>query len=253
MNSYDLVQNGSKNKTIASIVIKFLIFVSMVVGILATLLGNSFMTTQSFLFFTVQSNIWIGVWCLFFAIMQVVCLCKRKNYFRRWMYVIKYMFTTSITLTFVVMSAMLTPTFIQQGMGKSLLSLSNIFPHYVVPILAIVDFILFDTSWETKKADFLFATIMPIYYLIFALILGACGVQFSQDGDTFPYFFLDYDGMGWFNWFNPNGKYGVFTLGVFWWIVILTAFVIGMGILYLFVQRKMSKTKLASIPFVYEW
>ena len=253
MNSYEIVQKYCKRKTIVSISIKLVIFVSMVIGILATLLGNSFMTSQAFLFFTVQSNIWIGTWCLVFAILQIVGVVNRKNYFKRWLFVIKYMFTTSITLTFVVMSAMLTPTMIQSGMGKSLLSLSNIFPHYVVPILSIVDFVLFDTSWETKKTDFLFAVIMPIYYLVFALVLGACGVQFSQTGDTFPYFFLDYEAMGWFSLPCPDGKYGVFTFGVFWWILILTVFVIGMGILYLLIQRKMSKTKLASTPFIYEW
>lgn len=233
MRENTLSTKSNKPGHTASITLKIIIFISMLIGITAILAGSSFMSSASFLYFTVQSNLWIGICCLLFAVFQI-----RGLEIKPYMYVIKFAFTISITLTCVVMATMLTPTMIRQGNGIGLLEVSNFFPHYLVPILSVMDFFLFDTSWVPKKNDLLYSLLPPLYYLVFALSLGALGVEFSK-GNNFPYFFMDYKTIGWFRGFQPNGKYGPFTLGVFWWIMILFVFIIGVGSLYLFIQRKM--------------
>lgn len=237
------LHKASYKKTIASVTLKAFIFLSMIIGITAILAGSSFMSVSAFLFFTVQSNLWIGFCCLIFAVFQV----KGRKLQPR-MYIIKFAFTVSITLTCVVMATMLTPTFAMRGEGMDLLEISNFFPHYLVPALAISDFILFDTPWFPKKSDLLYALVPPACYLVFSLSLGALGVVFSQ-GNTFPYFFLDYHEMGWFRGFQPAGKYGGFTLGVFWWLLMITVLISLTGIVLLLIQRKMRTTRLAAIPF----
>ncbi len=232
-----------KLNTKASVALKFFIFISVVIGIIATLTENSFMKSASFLYFTVQSNIWIGVWCLIMAILQICELKSGRKLIRPWIRAVKYMFTTSITLTFFVMNVMLTPVLIRENGGETLLNLSNIFPHYVVPIASIADFVLFDTDWKPKRWTFLLSAIMPLYYLIFAFTLGYFGVSFTEDGQCFPYFFMDADALGWFSLFNPNGKYGAMTLGVVWWILILLIFILVMGKVYLLIQKKRYTSK----------
>lgn len=245
-------QKKSFIKTILSIINKLLITVFMVVGIAATSSAELLGGAMSFLYFTIQSNLWIGAICFVFAILQILGLKNHKNYFKKWLYVLKFMFTTSITLTFMVMTFMLTPVLIQEGQGAYLGMISNVFPHYLVPLLAIADYFLFDTGWEFKTRDLGYSAIMPIYYLIFALSCGAAGVAFSQNGDTFPYFFLDHEAMGWFSASNPAGKYGAFTFGVVWWILILTVFVLLMAWGYIVGLRACKKGKVAKIPFAYE-
>ena len=239
----------SRGKTAVSVGLKIAIFISMVIGLRHTFAGGSFMSRNSLLFFTIQSNLWIGCWCLLFALLQILGALCGKNCIRPWMHAVKFMFTTSITLTFAVMTAMLTPVMIAQGGGAALLQPSNIFPHYVVPILSVADFFLFDTDWHPRRRSALLAVIMPLCYITTSFALGAAGVQYTPEGDTFPYFFMDYQAMGWFRGFQPDGKYGAMTLGTAWWLIILTIFVVLMGYAYIALQKRSQHSSLAQIPF----
>gem|GEM_PF-3060535 len=51
-----------------------------------------------------------------------------------------------------------------------------------------------------------------------------------------PYFFLDYDKLTWFQ-ITADGP------GVFWWIIILTILVIGMGFAFVALNKLMKKTR----------
>lgn len=58
---------------------------------------------------------------------------------------------------------------------------------------------------------------MPLYYLIFSLVLSVLDVDFN--GEKVPYFFLNYDKLGW-TW--ENGQLGV----VFWIIILCVCFIL---------------------------
>ena len=227
-------------KSIGSIVLKLCVVISMAIGLGHTIRFEDFTgKSSSFLYFTIQSNIWIGITCLIFAVLAAVGLYTKKNLIKNWLYILKFMFTVAITLTFIVMALLLTPEAIARGDYIYLASPGNIFNHYITPILAIIDFALFDTAWKNRWINSFYAAIMPFYYLIFALICSFSGVIFSS-GEKVPYFFLNYDKLTWFQ-FTSKGP------GVFWWIIILTVFDIGMGFGFIAINKWMKRTKFAGI------
>ena len=238
-------------KTRASIVLKLVVVVLVLWGLNAVNSGDGFMSASTLLFFTIQSNIWVGATCLLFAILQIVGLRTGRDHIRPWMYAMNYMFIVAITLTCMVMTLMLTPTMIMQDKFMGLFATSNLVPHYLVPIAAVTNYLLFDTDWRPKLRHWWLCLIPSAYYLVFALVLGANGVIFTED-KTYPYFFLDYESMGWFRGFQPDGPYGAFTLGVFWWMVILGVFILALGAGYLALQRRMQRARIAGVPWAYQ-
>lgn len=90
----------------------------------------------------------------------------------------------------------------------------NIFCHMVVPIMFIVDFFLFDEHKIIKWYYPLLSAIIPLIYVVYVMILGACIKDFD-----YPYFFLDV------NWKGQG--YG----GVVLWVILFAAIFIGLGYL----------------------
>jgi len=175
----------------------------------------------SLFYFTLQSNIWIAVTFVIFLGYEIAKLHGKNVQIPNWLMMIKYVFTVSITLTFIVFAFLLSPYL----PWSYLSSINNIALHYTVPILAIIDFVLFDYKLVTKKLSFLYVCIPPLYYLIFAEIISVTRIIESNGEQWFPYFFLDYVTYGWFN-ISTSG------IGVFYWIVMILAFLCGIGLGY---------------------
>jgi hypothetical protein len=219
-----MIHTASSGKTalrrgtlFAGLALKSGVIASCVIGISLQLTasGGSFMSASSiFLYFTIESNIWIALICVVFLLTDVFQRGRRR--IGAWLYAVKYMFTVSILLTFVVFAVLLSPL-----MPKSyLLSPSNIFLHDVTPILALLDFALCDDGYRGRWKHVLLGAIMPLAYAVFVLALSFGGVRFA--GSVAPYFFLNYEKLGWF----AVGKNG---LGVVWWIAIITLLVLAVG------------------------
>ena len=95
---------------------------------------------------------------LVFLVNEVVELLTKKSFINQTLLFIKYVATVAITVTFLVFFTMLAPL-----MGVDyLLSFNNFSLHAIVPILAIVDLILFDTDIKITYTNSLLATIAPI-------------------------------------------------------------------------------------------
>lgn len=209
-------------RKIISIVLKSVIVAAVAVGVAIQMAAAS----ASILYFTVQSNIWIGVTCLVGLVFMLA-----KVPLKRWMYALKYIFTVSITLTGVVYCTMLAP-FIESGA----FNLSNTLLHVIVPLAAVADFLLYDYPAQFKLLDCLLATVPPFYYLLFAGIGYALNWNFL-DGNNYPYFFL--------NWGSPAGAFGFANespyMGVLYYVLILLVFVIGMGALFIWLSSVIRK------------
>ena len=206
------------SRKITSIVLKSVIIVASIVGVTLSLVES----ISSALFFTIQSNVWIGATCLVglaFIIFKVEI--------KKWMYTVKLIFTVSITLTGVVYCTMLAPL-----LGDIAYSLSNTLLHVVVPAAAIADFFVYDIG-EYRMWECLLVTVPPFYYLGFAGIGFVRNWDFGYDGQNYPYFFL--------NWGSPTGAFGFSSefpyMGVFYYILILLVFVIGIGVLYIWLAN----------------
>lgn len=225
--------NMKNNKNhILMISINGLVFVFSMIGVLATSIGTPlFMASTTILYYTIQSNLWIGFTCLATAILGFIQIRNKSLRIPSWLYVVKYVFTVAITLTMIVFWLLIAPTL---HMPSYLLSLSNLFSHTLTPILALVSFFVFDSrdNFLSKKSS-VFSLATPIYYFVFFLLVSSTGVMFGLYRS--PYFFLDFYEFGWFGFNVYSEAYGFASFGIFYWIILilLLIFLLGFGLMSL--------------------
>ena len=180
-----------------------------------------------FLFFTVQSNIFIISMAIIFLVIEIISLVTYKVIRNQILFYLKFVATVAITITFVVFFTMLAPL-----MGVDyLLSFNNFSLHMIVPILAIVDFFLYDMCIEMSYPKSLSGTAMPLYYVNFVYIGVPLHFQYGKDL-KFPYFFLD---------FEKNGFLFEKGFGVIMWILVMMIAIVFLCFLYCFLMKLRQK------------
>lgn len=167
--------------------------------------------TRAFVFFTVQSNLFMAVCSavmLFFNVTALLCGGAQVPY---WFETVKFTATVAVSVTLFVVMLVFVPT---TGL-KPMIDGDNIFLHLISPVLAIVTFVLFDGSVRLAPSALAFAMI-PVFayavlYYIMVIIVG------EEKG-------------GWsdFYYFNKGGKWYLSALGVFGMALTL-AFLIRLG------------------------
>ena len=216
-------------KVIANIAIKATLVIVGILGIIFTAQSSAFMGGASvFFFFTVQSNIFIIAMALLFLINEIMLLVNKKSFVNQTLLHIKYVATVAITITFLVFFTMLAPL---MGMDY-LLSFNNFSLHAIVPILAIVDFILFDTDIQLTYRNSLLATIAPVSYVVFVYVGSIFKLRYGENL-YYPYFFLDY---------KTNGFLFEKGFGIIPWIIILLIGICGLSLLYCLIIKARQKT-----------
>jgi hypothetical protein len=131
-----------------------------------------------------------------------------------------------ILLTLAVFWIMLAPKYTD---FSTLIKFSNMGVHTFVPILMLVDYILFSLGGRLTKRDPFHFGIVPLFYLVFATVAGLLGATYKTGDDVtrrFPYFFIDYDNTGW-------------MCAVY--IIIITIAYIGFGFLMYFIDSRRKK------------
>ena len=125
-----------------------------------------------FKFFTVDSNILLGIGALLLANKERKLLTGKIKDIPVGFYILKFMGTVSVTLTFAVVFFYLGR--INKFGLIGLLQNSNLFFHMAIPILSIITFVLFE---RTNKIKFSYAIsgLIPmllygIYYVINVLV-----------------------------------------------------------------------------------
>ena len=155
-------------------------------------------------------------------------------------YIFKFMMTISIAVTFTLYLCFLAPTnklgFVGAYMNNGC---SSLCVHFITPLLAIFDFILFDYKYKSSRAHVYFATIPPLAYVAYAVALSEfLGLRWGDHAMAAPYNFLNYKApAGWFG-FAPN-TFNSTTLGVgvVYLLVIFTLIFIGIGIAFLAIKN----------------
>ena len=159
-------------------------------------------------------------------------------------YIFKFMMTISIAVTFTLYLCFLAPTnklgFVGAYMNNGC---SSLCVHFITPLLAIFDFILFDYKYKSSRAHVYFATIPPLAYVAYAVALSEfLGLRWGDHAMAAPYNFLNYKApAGWFG-FAPN-TFNSTTLGVgvVYLLVIFTLIFIGIGIAFLAIKNARAK------------
>lgn len=220
-----------------SLICKAIVFISSFVGLLIVIIDYKVTYVggwKGMLYFTNQSNFWIGVVCLIGIILILLEKIKNKSYIKPWMYIVKLVFTVAITLTGVVYCFLLVPT-----MTEDPWCISSILTHVIVPLFAVVDFLIYDIGFSYKYKHSLWTLIPPLYYLVFAGIGYIINLDFGL-GVNYPYFFLD--------WGAPVGFFGISKelphyIGMFYWLILMLGIVLGFGNLYIKISKISNKNK----------
>lgn len=226
----------SLTKKEISIALKIITIVLVVVGVIAQTF-NSLLVSRgltSFLYFTTQSNVILGV------TMGLLLFFELKNKEKpRWLIIFSHIAVSAVFLTFIVFSLFLGP-FIT-GI-KYFYSIQNLALHNFAPICGIIAYLLMEE--DIPKVARPLALISGISYAIVTYILYFAGVSFGKY--ELPYFFLDFNTYGFLRINFPD--FGV----VYWWILI-AIFLYGISVLLMFIRKlahKNEKVPLTSFIFL---
>ena len=160
-----------------SFIINILIFIMTLFASIVMFSGFKFMpgldlvlestSIGMFRFFTVDSNMFMGIMALIFAIYEYKVIKGIKKDISKIITVLKFMATVSVSLTFVVVFAYLGP--ITKGGVVLLLKNSNLFFHLLIPLFSIINLIIFERSNKLKFRDCIYGIIPTVLYGIYYL------------------------------------------------------------------------------------
>ena len=190
--------------------------------------------SKRLLYFTAQSNMWIGVTFLLILLSPF----KKKNA-ERWtarLYFLKYIFTVCITMTGLIFCCLLAP-FADENYHPW--KAYNLLTHVFTPAFAITDLFLDERRVAIGKKGILLSLTPFLAYSFIASVLGFVQTDFGR-GVPYPYFF--------FNYTSPAGVFGFsnvhpFYVGSFYWLILFGG--ITLGIAYLYALRLNKKRRAA--------
>lgn len=169
-------ENINKKKYKISIILNCTIVLFVIVASIMMFSGYRFMNGDElvlessklgmFKFFTVDSNIFMGIISLIFIIYEIKLLNGKINDIPNWLYNLKLMATTGVTLTFFVVLVYLGP--LVSSMRLMFMN-SNLFFHLFVPVFSIISFILYEKNNKLKLVNTFYGLIPVVLYTLFYL------------------------------------------------------------------------------------
>ena len=176
--------------------------------------GSIFEWFNSFKSFTMQSNLIVTVWLTLAIIWH-----NKPESLEKISGLLKGAFTVYITITLIFFAILLAPFYTPP---EGWPAFSNLILHYITPIAFIVDWILTENKLRYKwKYLPYWITTYPIFYQVFIFIHGT----FTGN---YIYYFFDVNALG--------------ILGVALFVSIIFTTGIILGILYIAINRKRTKS-----------
>ena len=171
------IEHTNKRNIKISLIINILVVVMTIVASIIMFTGFKFMNVYETVlestrigmlrFFTVESNLLMGIVSLLFAINEVRLLNNKINEIGTKMYNLKLMSCTAVGLTFFVVFAYLGP--ISKNGIPSMLMNSNLFFHLLIPVISILNFICFEKTNKIRLKDTLCGLIPTALYEVYYL------------------------------------------------------------------------------------
>ena len=167
-------------KDMFSLVYKIVI---VIISFVALYLNFKFLSIRtSIVYFTYISNIA----CFIYFLILVIRILTKKHKEDKYYYIIKGMITMAIGLTMVVYNSILSEgnlTYINHELECHLV-------HLIIPLLVILDYIIFDKKGNLKKKYPLIWAIPLLVYQGIITVYSLLGGKFI-DGADFPYVYMD--------------------------------------------------------------
>ena len=199
--------NNTKIKI--ALCINLIIFVMVIFASVAMFTGFKFMhgiepkldSTRigMFRFFTVDSNIFMGIMALIFGIKEIEILKGKIGDIDANLYVLKLMSTTGVGLTFLTVFGYLGP--ISEGGIPSMLMNSNLFFHLIIPLLSIINFICFERTDKLKFKNSFFGIIPTLLYSFYYLANVLLHIENGKVSTLYDWY-----------WFMQRGIWQIFIV-----------------------------------------
>lgn len=175
------------NNPFLSVSFKILLSVTAILGVLIQCgVFDGELHFSVFNYYTLLSNVLCAV---YFGAAMVYEVRKQDTLLPA----LKGAIVLAITVTGLVYHFMLSGSFQMQGT----MALSNILLHYVVPVMAVLDWLVFDRKGRYTWKSPLMWVLLPLVYFAYAMLRVALGATLGYDGNRYPYPFLDTDALGW--------------------------------------------------------
>lgn len=136
-------------------------------------------TIEALKFFTVESNIFVGIAAL------ISFIYNKKDLNPKWVSILKYVATGTVTLTFFTVMVYLGPL-----IGYiSLMQGTNLFMHLVTPVYAIFHWFFFEPKNEDLKFKHTFLSIVPstLYGIVYMTNLAITGGYGTTENDWYAF------------------------------------------------------------------
>lgn len=173
------IDNTINNKKMKiSFCINILISILTINAIIMAIMGFKFMYGYEpypeligvpiYSYYTVQSNVFMGIVSFVFANREYQILRGRKKEIPLTYYIFKMVATVAVSLTFFVVFAIF--GFMSRGGHTHLLRNSYLFFHLIIPVLSILNYVIFEKT-NIVKFKYIFYGLLPtflyeIYYTI---------------------------------------------------------------------------------------
>lgn len=181
-----------------SLTFNIIVFILVTIGTIFMMSGIKFMGAddivltksklEAFKFFTVDSNVLMGIAAIIFAYYDFLVIKKKEKEIPKNVYVFKHIATVGVLLTFLVTVFYLAP--FSEYSFFAFFKNSNLFFHLIVPILSVVVFVFYERKILDKKViiyGVIPMAIYSVYYVTVYLIhLGSDSIK-------------DYDWYGFMN------------------------------------------------------
>ncbi len=156
----------------------------------------------SLLFFTVLSNLFVGIASFLLFIFQLVSFIRKENHVRRWMMVLKFASVVSVLLTALTVACFLAPRAQMNQEGYfSLYASYNLFFHFIIPLLALVNFVFFENEPSLKFRYTFFSLLPVIFYGLFYLFnyeYKFVGVKMADSSIEYDWYGMIKNDKTWF-------------------------------------------------------
>ena len=206
-----------KLKQVGSVAIKLGIALAALAGILIQAGAFSGRWRWSvFNYFTLVSN----VLCVgYYGIAASFAARGRVS----WRPVLKGALVMGMTVTGLVYHVMLSGSFTMQGT----MAVSDVLLHTVVPLLTVLDWLIFEQKGRTTWKSPLAWIILPDAYFVISVVRVALGASLGYGGNRYPYPFLNADSLGWGRvWLN---------------VAVMHVFFILLGYLFVAIDKRMAQ------------
>ncbi len=115
--------------------------------------------------------------------------------------------------------------------------------HFLVPVIALVDFIFYDDDFDSKLIYSFFAVVPAIAYVFYVVFMGQV-IGYRWGEMMAPYNFLNYGApVGWFGVDLSTIDMSTVGIGVFYMIVALILFFILLGTILLVINKRLHRTR----------